>query len=93
MPNKPASIFPKTEENFISDISLEKVFVTSKNNASNANETVEDNVVELSPTESRSDTTRRLKEKLKKNDINDINDINLCNTKKPPVEILLKKNR
>ncbi|XP_067206654.1 uncharacterized protein [Linepithema humile] len=94
LPNKPTSILPNTEENSISDISLEKVFVTSKSNASSTNETVEDDVVELSPTESRSNRARRLKEKLKRNDINDINDINLCDTEnKPPVEILLKKNR
>ncbi|XP_067213891.1 DNA endonuclease RBBP8-like [Linepithema humile] len=94
LPNKPTSILPKTEENSISDISLEKVFVTSKSNASSTNETVEDDVVELSPTESRSNRARRLKEKLKRNDINDINNINLCDTEnKPPVEILLKKNR
>lgn len=36
LPNKPASILSKTEENSISDISVGKVFLTSKSNASNA---------------------------------------------------------
>lgn len=82
----PASILPKTEENSVSDISLEKVFVISKSKVS-TNKTVEDDVVELSPTESRS-RARRLKEKLKRNDINNINNINLHDTEnKPFVEI------
>ncbi|EFN67890.1 Retinoblastoma-binding protein 8 [Camponotus floridanus] len=88
LPNKPASILPKTEENSISDIPLEKVFVTSKSNTSSTNETVEGDVIELSPTESRCNRARRLKEKLKRNDIN------LCDTEnRLPVEILLKKDR
>ncbi|XP_012233486.1 uncharacterized protein [Linepithema humile] len=62
--NKPASILPKTEKDSISNISVEKAILTSKNNVVSTNETIED-VIEISPTQ-RSVTSKVRHLKLKR---------------------------